>query len=496
MKLKPTPPEALWELLRTDFPSFLEKAFQTLHPGLPFLRNWHHRAIAWELKKCEAGSGHNLLVVNLPPRHLKSEMISAVYSAWLLGQDPSATIISLSYGGDLVRKLSRDTRKVMNAPWYKKVFPHTRISGSKNTETEFETTAGGRRYATTVNGELTGHGARYILIDDPHNVSQTPSAESLKSDAHWFKEGVWSRFEGMSNGIMVVLMQRYHPHDLTGYLVQDFGFRHLKLEAIAVEDKSIQIGPDEFHERKKGDVLHPEWKSVADLEKTRQVMGNPAFEAQYQQDPTFGGGSLYMKEYFGRYTKILPRYAYEYVVLTWDPASSLSEESSYTVCEVWGIRHDKLYLLRVVRDRREYPRWLEAAHKLIDYYGPTHILIENTSIGPSLYWDLRKTYSTGVYYDKPESDKLGRAEAYMNIVTSGRLMLPHSAPWLGAFEEELFAFPGAPHTDQIDAMNLFFKLIKYGGTNRPQLKHPGKKPSLVAYPASASHDFKFYKYLD
>lgn len=490
MKLRQTPAQAFWELLRTDFPSFLEKAFQTLHPNLPFLRNWHHRAIAWELKKCEAGSGHNLLVVNLPPRHLKSEMISAVYSAWLLGRDPSATIISLSYGGDLVRKLSRDTRKIMNAPWYKKVFPHTRISGSKNTETEFETTAGGRRYATTVNGELTGHGARYILIDDPHNVSQTPSAESLKSDAHWFKEGVWSRFEGMSNGIMVVLMQRYHPHDLTGYLVQDFGFRHLKLEAIAVEDKSIQIGPGEFHERKKGDVLQPEWKSLTDLEKTKQVMGKPAFEAQYQQDPTFGGGCLYLREYFGRHPGIQPRSAYEYIVQCWDPASSLSEDSSFTVCETWGIRRDELHLLHVVRDRREYTEWVRAFSKLIDLFGPTHILVENTSVGPALLSEFRKIHRRGIYDSRPDASKTARAEAFMDMVTSGRVFLPQKAPWLTAFEEEAFAFPGGPHDDQVDAMNLFFKFVKRGCCRWGQIQYEHKKPSLAAHPGGSAFAYR------
>lgn len=296
------------QALRTDFPLFVEKCFQTLHPGVEFHRAEYQKAIAWELKRCEQAAKHNLLVFNLPPRHLKSEMISVIFSAWLLGHDPTTTIISISYGHDLVVKLNNKVRTIMNSKWYKDAFPLTRISSKKNTETEFETTAGGWRYSTTVNGELTGHGARYILIDDPHNISQLPSQASLKSDMEWLKGGVWSRFEGHSNGAFIVIMQRYHPHDMTGYLVQEMGFRQLKLEAIAKQDAHIQIGPDEVWHRKKGEALNPNWVSLEALQKTKEVMGEPAFEAQYQQDPTYGVGCLYKHDDFQRYSHIRPRH--------------------------------------------------------------------------------------------------------------------------------------------------------------------------------------------
>lgn len=476
------------QAVRDDFLSFCEKCFQTLHPGAEFHRAEYQKAIAWELKRCEKGTKENLLVVNLPPRHLKSEMISVFYSAWILAHDPTASILSISYGADLVVKLSNGVRKIMNAKWYKDAFPQTRISSAKNTETEFETTAGGRRYATTVNGELTGHGAKYVLIDDPHNVSQLPGQASLKSDIEWFKGGVWSRFEGHANGAFIVIMQRYHPHDMTGYLVQEMGFRQLKLEAIAKQDSDVQIGPKELWHRKKGDVLNPNWMSLEALEKTKEVLGGPSFEAQYQQDPTFGMGCLYKPDDFPRYSHVRPRHEYEYVVAAVDPASSLEEGSSFSACIIAGIVGSDIHILRAWRERATYPHLLKVSQRILDIYGPSDFVIENTSVGPALYYDLKLQFG-GINWSQPKTDKLTHALSYSNIINAKRVHLPKkNYDWLKPFEEELFGFPGGPFDDQVDAFNLVLRAVRQGLRNLMKVKYK-KQPGLSAYPGPA-HPFK------
>jgi len=473
--------KVLLQAIAEDFLLFCEKCFQTLHPGVEFHRAEYQKAIAWELKRCEQGADQNLLVVNIAPRHLKSEMISVFFSAWILGHDPTATIISISYGADLVVKLSNNVRTIMNTQWYKDTFPQTRISPKKNTETDFETTAGGRRYATTVNSELTGHGAKYILIDDPHNISQLPSQASLKSDMEWLKGGVWSRFEGHTNGAFIVIMQRYHPHDMTGYLVQEMGFRQLRLEAIAKQDSDVEIGPNQFWHRKKGDVLNPGWINLEALQKTKQVMGEPAFEAQYQQDPTFGMGCLYKSDDFPHYSHIRPRHQYTYVVAAVDPASSIQEESSFSACVVAGIVDNEIHILRAWHEKAEYARVLAVSKKIIDLYGPSHFIVENTSVGPALISDLRVLFQ-GIAWSNPKTDKLMQALSHSNIINAKRVHLPNvNYKWLKPFKDELFGFPGAPFDDQVDAFNLILKAVQKGLNGVTKVKYK-KQPGLSAYP--------------
>jgi predicted phage terminase large subunit-like protein len=479
------PADFMNEILRTDFTAFLQKAFQTIHPTAKFMPNWHHEAIAHALEECKKGPGHNLLLVNLPPRHLKSEIIAVAYPAFILGHEPGASIITVSYGADLVKRLSRQRRQIIESDWYKKVFTQTRISPAKNTETEFETTAGGRCYATTIRGELTGHGAKYIFVDDPHNVSQRPTADELKEAWEWFSKGLFTRFEQPEKGAVVVVMQRYHPNDLAGYLMADAGFRQLKLEAIATADQDVSIGGTAVHQRVKGDILHPDWFSAQMLEQRKNIMGPDAFDAQYQQDPKPGGQSLFKPEYFPLYDKIYPRNRYEYVLQAWDAASSLSEDASYSVCMTFGVMQNKLHLLHVFRRRMEYPELLEAAEKLIDRFGPTHICIEYASLGQPLFADLRERHGPQICHDIPKHDKQTRAEAVLHLVTAGRMMLPSDnffdPPFKATLEQELFAFPGAPHDDQVDALVLALMFLQHNVFARAPLNYGSRKLSLAGF---------------
>ena len=253
MKPQPSNAAVLAALLRTDLRYFVRKSFQTILPGTVYLTNWHIDAMVYHLGQVEAGNNTRLLM-NQPPRTLKSLCTSVANVAWLLGHNPSRRIIVVSYSNELAAELHRQFRMIVDAPWYRALFP--RMRPAKDTGTELVTTAGGSRYATSVGGTLTGRGADLIIIDDPHKAEDAMSELARKRVNDWFGGTLISRLNDKERGPIVVVMQRLHEDDLAGHLLEQGNWRHLDLPAIAVEDSIIPVGPNKFHERREGDVLH------------------------------------------------------------------------------------------------------------------------------------------------------------------------------------------------------------------------------------------------
>lgn len=476
-------------ILRNDFLAFAQKCFYTIYPNSHFLPNWHHLAIAAALLECTAGIDiTRRLLINLPPRHMKSELVSIIFTAWLLAKDPTCTIISVSYGDDLVRKFSRLTRKIMMSAWYQRVFPRTRLSTEKCTETELETTLGGSRRATTVRGEILGHGADYIVIDDPHPVGAKLTANVLKATAEWYSEELVSRLTHRGNGVVIVVMQRAKPNDLAGYLLQGGMFRQLKLPLIAVEKEKISLGNGLFYERKIGEILHPAWRTARDIEEIKLEISPAVFEAQYQQDPKPNGGSLFNLTNFSRFGNVRPRNEYEYVLQCWDCASSLSEIASYSVCITFGVRAGKLYVLDVWRGRLEYPNLRRKAHELVDKFVPTHIVVEYASVGQSLFPDLREKYGSAVFRHDTSSDKVSRAEAVLRHVVDGMIALPREAPFLLTLSEEISAFPNGFYDDQVDCIVMALYAVRQGVFRRRGIDYRSLEVSASGYNVSFSPD--------
>src|ERR1700704_6688375 len=185
---------ALEAFLRNDFRVFVQKVFATLSPGQSYIRTWHVEAIAWQLERVRRGETRRL-IINMPPRSLKSIAASVAFPAFALGHDPSRRIICVSYSGDLAKKHSNDFRAVLESPWYRSTFPDTRIGPYKNTETEIELTARGFRMATSVNGTLTGRGGNTIIIDDPLKPDDAFSEAKRTTANEWFKTTLLSRLD-------------------------------------------------------------------------------------------------------------------------------------------------------------------------------------------------------------------------------------------------------------------------------------------------------------
>ena len=230
--------------------------------------NWHICAIVYHLEQVWLGNIKRL-IINLPPRSLKSIMCSVAFPAFVLGNDPTKRLIVASYGADLAIKHGNDFRTVVNSAEYRDIFPGMRISAVKNTQTEVVTTLNGSRLATSVDGALTGRGGDIIIIDDPISALAAMSQNARDHVRDWYFT-LPSRLDDQQNGAIVLVMQRLHEDDLSGVLLRGSDeWTVLSLPAIAEQDEQIPIGNGRFHLRRAGDVLHPERASRDALESLR-----------------------------------------------------------------------------------------------------------------------------------------------------------------------------------------------------------------------------------
>ena len=209
----------LQALLRSDFRVFVEKTFRTLTPGQEFIRSWHLEAIAHQLERVRRGEIKRL-IINMPPRSLKSIMASVAFPAYILGLDPRQRIICVSYSADLAKKHSNDFRALLEAGWYRSLFPGTRVGQFKNNENEVEMTARGFRLATSVGGTLTGRGGDIIIIDDPLKPDDAMSETKRSFVKNGSQIPSLSRLDDKRIGAIVMVMQRVHMDDLTGFLTE------------------------------------------------------------------------------------------------------------------------------------------------------------------------------------------------------------------------------------------------------------------------------------
>jgi hypothetical protein len=293
-------------LLRHDLRAFVHKVFVALTLGQTYVRSWHIDAIIYQLERIRRGEIRRL-IINMPPRSLKSITTSVAFPAFLLGHDPTRRVICVSYSGDLAKKHSNDFRAVLESSWYRDIFPDTRIGLYKNTETEIELTARGFRLATSVGGTLTGRGGDTIIIDDPLKPDDAYSESRRTGANQWFANTLLSRLDDKRTGAIVVVMQRVHLDDLTGYLLgQSNEWELLNLPAIAYADEVISIGPNRHHRRKAGEALSVR-EPLETLEAIKQQIGGDAFSAQYQQTPVPPGGMMIKREWIKRYRDLPPR---------------------------------------------------------------------------------------------------------------------------------------------------------------------------------------------
>ena len=363
-----------------------------------------------------------------------------------------ARVICVSYGSDLSTKLSNDCRDILQAPWFSSLFPALRISRHKNTETEIVTTQHGYRLAMSVGGSLTGRGGQYVIIDDPMKAQDAFSEKKRESTNEWFLNTVLSRLDDQRTGAIVVVMQRLHADDLAGMLLRDSDeWTVLKLPAIAQEDERIQIGEDCYHCRKVGDLLHAQRLPQDVLDHIRAQIGEENFAAQYLQEPMSPEGNMIKRDWIPRYDQPPTRTSSTHVLQSWDPALKPGDGNSWSVCTTWYVVECKhYYLIDVFRARVDYPTLKAQALELARRYSPTTILIEDTGLGSGLAAELRNS-GLPVVGVQVEHNKIARMSVQSGKFANRQIWLPREAPWLKAYEEEIFSFPASHYDDQVDS---------------------------------------------
>jgi predicted phage terminase large subunit-like protein len=452
MIMLPTIPNArlVDAFCRTDFVSFIHKTHQTLTPGSSLDMNFHINALAYHLELVRLGEIKRL-IINMPPRSLKSLITSVAFPAFVLGHDPTKRLIVVSYGSDLAIKHGTDFRRVMNEPWYQRVFPLTRISRIKNTEFEVTTTRQGFRLATSIDGPLTGRGGDIIIIDDPLKPAEALSDSRREGVNKWFNNTLVSRLDNLQTGAIIIVMQRLHEDDLSGTQLRSPEWVQLKLPAIAEEEERVPIGHNKYHIRRAGDVLHPERVPRPILESLRS-RDPETFAAHYQQTPIPPGGIIIQRKWV-RYYDELPRRTSSFLIIqSWDTASKAGESNDWSVCTTWLLQENKYYLMDLLRDRLDFPTLRTRAIAHARAYNANKILIEAAGVGMGLVAEMKAVGLSAISV-KPEADKKSRMKIQAAKFESGLVFFPKQAPWLADFQAELFAFPNTRFDDQVDSVS-------------------------------------------
>jgi predicted phage terminase large subunit-like protein len=440
-------------LLRHDLCALNHRAFLELYPGVPYLSNWHIELIASKLEDVRTGRCKRL-IVNVGPRHFKSFLISVVFPAWLLGHDPTKQIMSVTYSQDLSDNLARRSRSLMMSPFYQALFD-TRVAPDREAAADFETTAGGNRFATSLAGVVTGRGADVIIIDDPLKADDALSDKRRRAVNARYDDTLRTRVNNQTTGAIIMTMQRLHTEDPVAHVQQQEPWEVVSLPAIAEHDEICGFRTSYGYRRivrRQGDILHPDLLSREALEAQRRGMTDYNFAGQYQQNPQSPAGNFVKRDWLKFYSPEDKPDKFDQVLQAWDTANKETELADYSVCTTWGIKGKHLFLLDLFRDKLEFPALKRKIEALAKLHGASIVLIEDKASGTSLIQELRATGLSQVQAAPSlDGDKIMRLRVQTAKIEGGFVHFPQQAPWLDAYLSELVTFPNAKNDDQVDS---------------------------------------------
>lgn len=460
---------------RNSLSHFIRKSFSTVDNGTEYYHNWHIDAIAEHLRACKDREIKRL-IINMPPRSMKSISCTVAFPAWLLGLDPTTKIMAASYAQSLSFKHSQDTRFIMMSDWYKAVFPKTILAKDQNEKGKFMTTARGHRMAVSVGSAATGEGANYLILDDALNPEQAASDLDRETANRWHRQTWSSRLNNPQTDVMIAVMQRLHQDDVTGMLLAQGGWEHLCLPAINDSKKTISIGRGMKKEWEDGELLHAERLSQEVLDQKRKEMGSFAFAGQYLQTPTPIGGGILKKEWWQFWEGDDPPTT-EDVIQVYDTAFTEKTTNDYTARTTWGIftsgdGESNIILLERLNKRMEFPELLaEAKEAYVKFTRkktnePPLVLIEEKASGLPLLQELRRVgiRVRGIKRNAYSGDKVSRAHNIAHILESGRVWVPCNCvvvdgakvftpkPWAQEVIDQVSQFPMSAHDDLVDTV--------------------------------------------
>ena len=494
----PTPDEIQAERSRRSLSYYTKQAWTVIEPGTEYLHNWHVDAISEHLTAVSQGQIKRLLI-NMPPRYMKSISVSVMWPTWSWIERPSSRWIFASYSQSLSTKHSVDRRTMVQSDWYRQNWGAAfRLTGDQNIKTEYQNDKRGVMVATSVGGTATGKGGDFIIVDDPHNPKEAQSDVQREAAITFFDQTLSTRLDNKKNGAIVVVMQRLHERDLSGHIMERGGYEHLCLPAEA-EKKTVIHFPISLKEivRKEGDLLWPEREGPEEVAAQKIAMGSYAYAGQYQQRPAPAEGGI-LKRYWWRFWSYpgqklppvtlkgadgalinieavpLPE-KFDKQAQSWDMAFKDTKHSAYVVGQAWASIKADRYLLDQVRDKMDFPATVIAVKRFAEKW-PHAIAkwVEDKANGSAVIATLKREIS-GLIPINPEGGKEARAHAVSAQIESGNVFLPHPAiaPWVWDFIEECAAFPNGQYADQVDSMS---QALNKFGSFRPAARALGKKP--------------------
>lgn len=443
------------ELCRRSLLHFIKRAWKIVEPATEFVGGWHIEAICKHLEAVTRREIKNL-IINMPPRHMKTLIVSIFWPCWEWLSSPSRTWLFASHSMKLSLKDSQNCRLLIESDWYRSLVDW-KLSDDQNLKEHFKNDRQGARVCVSVGGKVTGQGAVRLIIDDPIDGKDALSSTKRENVIEWYKSAFSSRASDPQRTARVIVMQRVHEADLTGWIVENQGsmWEILKLPAIyEPENASPPTSLGWVDPRKKaGDLLWPARMGPDQIKAQQISMGAIAFAGQYQQRPVPSDGAIFRKSMFRFYDeRALPR-ARMHIIHSWDMSFKGGENNDYVVGQVWGRHGSSFYLIDQIRDKMDFAATAKAVVRLVKQYPPAAIYVEDKANGPAVMSALKK-HIAGIVAVNPDGGKEARAHAVTPLFEAGDVFLPDPdrAPWVHDLTDELLRFPKARHDDQVDAL--------------------------------------------
>ena len=445
-------------ILRKDFLAFARKAIYE-NEGTKISRDRYLEVVATKLMEFAEGTTKRILV-NLPPRHLKTQLGSVCLAAWILAHKPNTKIIVVAYSEELAEQIARSIRSILQAGWFKELFD-TRIAKGHAKAKNFATTAGGALYAASIDGSITGFGADVIIVDDPHNITDAGYPEQLDRTIERFDTVIMSRLNNRKKGRVIVIAHRIHDKDLSAHLLAGDGWTHVVLPVIGTRDQTYDTAYGPWH-RRKGTLLQPDADDLDQIEKLRAKLVNPSFDLLYQQDAHAQAlppiGPNHFPSYNPDSLRNLPH------LISIDSGISKGDSRSFSVIQVWAYDSNNRYLVEQYRERCDYHELGRMTRFFGKRYYRSPILIEQAANGHALLSELTHRQHKRVYGITPRGSKAARFRPHVEKILSGRIWLPFDAPFRAVFVKECIEFPRGRYSDQVDTFSQSMAWIDEHGS--------------------------------
>ena len=442
------------ELQREGQDSFIR---YVKHIWPDFIEGTHHKIFAEKLEKVARGELKRL-IVNMPPRHTKSEFASTYFPSWILGRNPKLKVMQITHTAELAFRFGRKVRDVIDSPEYQEVFPGVQLKADSKSAGRWETNGGGEAFYSGIGGAVTGRGADLLVLDDIHSEQDALSPTALDNAWDYYSSGPRQRLQ--PGGSIVIVMTRWSTKDLTGRLLAKQGDDH-------ADQWEIVEFPAIFPET--GNALWPEYRSLPELEGVKAALPVSKWEAQWMQNPTSEEGAILKREWWRTWKHDeVPQM--QYVIQSYDTAYTKKETSDFSAITTWCVFYPDenssrpaLLLLDVKKGRWDFPELKRVAYEQFTYWDPATIIVEAKASGMPLTDELRQAGIPVVNYSPGKGqDKIARVNAVAPLLESGMGYVPETR-WAEELVEECAAFPFGDYDDLVDSTTQALLRYRQGG---------------------------------